>query len=151
MDIRALTDWGLGTDAVRTVVLFTAVVAGSLPTEPVRPVRVDRELDDGDVLDLGDGAVVHLAPGHTDGSIALELPAHKLLFTGDAIAEAGGTVLRGVFNLDGDRTTESFRRLARLDVETVCFGHGDPVLVDGGAALRKASEGPTTFDDLRPG
>ena len=25
-------------------------------------------------------------PGHTDGSIAIHLPAHRLLFTGDAVA-----------------------------------------------------------------
>ncbi len=130
---------------------FTAVVAGQLPSEPVRPVRVDRELDDGDVLAIGDGAVVHAVPGHTEGSIGIEFPHHRLLFTGDVIAEVNGQVLRGTFNLDGDQTTASFRRLARLEVETVCFGHGDPVLRDGSSVLRAAAEGPTTFEGLSPG
>jgi glyoxylase-like metal-dependent hydrolase (beta-lactamase superfamily II) len=41
---------------------------------------------EGDLLDLGGGAAVIGMPGHTDGSIAIRLPAHRLLFTGDAVA-----------------------------------------------------------------
>jgi glyoxylase-like metal-dependent hydrolase (beta-lactamase superfamily II) len=48
-------------------------------------VRVDRELDDGEILDIGAGARVVAAPGHTDGMIVLHLPAERILFSGDAI------------------------------------------------------------------
>ncbi|WP_437023356.1 MBL fold metallo-hydrolase [Streptomyces sp. enrichment culture] len=104
-----------------------------------RPDRITG-LRDGDVLDLGGGARVLHVPGHTDGSIALHLPRHGVLFTGDAIAAspAGGGVIPGVFNLDRARMLDSFRRMAALDTRTACFGHGDPVLAGAGESLRAA-------------
>ncbi|MFE9450368.1 MBL fold metallo-hydrolase [Streptomyces sp. NPDC006739] len=110
------------------------------PGEPLRPDRVT-EVSGGDLLDFGGGARVVHAPGHTDGSIALHLPAHGVLFTGDAVAAAPdtGTVIPGVFNLDRTRTLATLRRLAALDTEVACFGHGDPVLTRASTALRQAA------------
>ncbi|MBB0232146.1 MBL fold metallo-hydrolase [Streptomyces calidiresistens] len=108
------------------------------PTAPPAPVH--REVGDGDELDIAGGAVVVEAPGHTDGSIALHLPGPGVLFTGDAAAGANGGVIPGVFHADRTRATESFRRLAGLEVETVCFGHGDPLLGGAGVALRRAAD-----------
>jgi hypothetical protein len=45
-----------------------------LPVTPPAPVRIDRELADGDELAFGGDAVVVAAPGHTPGSIAFYLP-----------------------------------------------------------------------------
>lgn len=112
-------------------------VAAGLPSAP--PVRVDREVRDGDVLDIGGGARVISTPGHTDGSIALYLPEHGVLLTGDIAAEYEGEIILGPFNLDPALAAESFRRLAELDVDVVGFGHGEPVLRDGGALLRRAA------------
>ncbi|MFH8974603.1 MBL fold metallo-hydrolase [Streptomyces sp. NPDC017890] len=102
-----------------------------------RPARVT-EVSDGDVLDFGGGARVVHVPGHTDGSIALHLPRHGVLFTGDAVAAspADGSVMLGVFNVERDRAVDSFRRLADLDAEVACFGHGDPVTGGAAQALR---------------
>jgi glyoxylase-like metal-dependent hydrolase (beta-lactamase superfamily II) len=110
--------------------------------EPVRPERVT-ELSDGDVLDFGGGARVVHAPGHTHGSIALHLPSHGVLFTGDAVAASpvDGVVTLGVFNLDRSQALASFRRLAALETEVACFGHGEPVTQRAGAALREAAAG----------
>jgi glyoxylase-like metal-dependent hydrolase (beta-lactamase superfamily II) len=49
-----------------------------------------------------------------------------VLFTGDTIANVG-TVMLGTFNQDRPQTVASFRRLAALDAETACFGHGEPI------------------------
>ncbi|WP_306319659.1 MULTISPECIES: MBL fold metallo-hydrolase [unclassified Streptomyces] len=109
------------------------------PAAPVLPYEV-RELEDGDTLDFGDGARVVGAPGHTDGSIGIHLPHHGVLFTGDAIAVSplDGQVVLGVFNLDKERAIASYRRLAALDSEVACFGHGDPLVGGAGEALRTA-------------
>ncbi|WP_225845158.1 MBL fold metallo-hydrolase [Streptomyces sp. HPF1205] len=109
------------------------------PLPPAPPVRVDRELADGDVLDFGGGTRVVGAPGHTEGSIALYLPDPRVLFTGDAVANVGGRTVLGVFNLDRSRALASFRRLAELPTDIACFGHGDPVVGDASAALRAAA------------
>ncbi|HLT10113.1 MAG TPA: MBL fold metallo-hydrolase [Micromonosporaceae bacterium] len=116
--------------------LHAQVAAGLAPAPPV---RVDREVRDGDLLDFGGGAQVLATPGHTDGSLALYLPAHGVLFTGDIVAEHSGEVMLGVFNLDREVTADSFRRLAGLDVDVACFGHGEPVVGDAAARLREAS------------
>ncbi|MEU9975290.1 MBL fold metallo-hydrolase [Streptomyces sp. NPDC051014] len=121
-----------------------AAAAALLPAGgPAAPAEV-AEVSDGDVLDFGGGARVVHVPGHTHGSIALHLPAHGVLFTGDAVAAAPGTgaVLPGVFNLDRDRTLASLRRLAGLDSEVACFGHGDPVTSHASRALRACADGP---------
>ncbi|MEV8123503.1 MBL fold metallo-hydrolase [Streptomyces sp. NPDC085944] len=105
-----------------------------------RPDRVT-EVVDGDILDFGGGARIVHAPGHTDGSVALHLPSHGVLCTGDAVAASpvDGTVLLGVFNLDRDRAVASFGRLAALDAEVACFGHGDPVTAWAGEVLRASA------------
>ncbi|MGH4017092.1 MAG: MBL fold metallo-hydrolase [Pseudonocardiaceae bacterium] len=71
-----------------------ARIAAGLPPAPA--ARVDHEVRDGDVLDFGGGAHVMSTPGHTDGSIALHLPVHKVLITGDIAAEYQGQVILGV-------------------------------------------------------
>ncbi|MFC7328661.1 MBL fold metallo-hydrolase [Marinactinospora rubrisoli] len=113
----------------------------SLPSlPPAPPCPVHRELADGDVIDFGGGATVVGAPGHTDGSIAIHLPGPRVLFTGDAVAANGDEVILGVFNTDRARAIRSLRRLAELDVDVVCFGHGEPVVGGAAAALRAAAE-----------
>ncbi|MDG4860587.1 MBL fold metallo-hydrolase [Streptomyces sp. T-3] len=121
-----------------------AGVAPLLPPAPAEPVVPEvLDVEDGDVLDFGGGARVVHAPGHTDGSIALHLPRHGVLFTGDAVAASpvDGQVMLGVFNLDRERALSSFRRLAALDARVACFGHGDPVTEDAGSALRASADG----------
>ncbi|MCW2869558.1 MBL fold metallo-hydrolase [Actinacidiphila oryziradicis] len=116
--------------------LYDAVV----PTVPhAPPARVDRELADGDELDWGAPARILHVPGHTPGSIALHLPSAGVLFTGDTIAHAQGQPMPGVFNTDRARTVDAYHRLAALDTETVCFGHGEPIASAAGEALRAAA------------
>lgn len=117
---------------------FEVPIMAALPPLPeAPPCPVDREVEDGEVLEFGGGAVVVAVPGHTDGSIALHLPGSRVLFTGDAVANVGRTML-GVFNTDRARAIESLQRLAGLEVETAVFGHGDPIVHDAAGALRSA-------------
>ncbi|MFC4121177.1 MBL fold metallo-hydrolase [Nonomuraea zeae] len=110
---------------------------GLPPIPAPSPARVDRELADGDVLDFGGGAHVIGIPGHTPGSIAIHVPAHRLLFAGDTIANVGDHPMLGVFNIDRQGAADSFRRLSELDLSLVCVGHGDPVTGDASARLRQ--------------
>jgi glyoxylase-like metal-dependent hydrolase (beta-lactamase superfamily II) len=121
--------------------LFEQVTA-QVPAAPVPPVRVDRELGDGDDLGFGDGAVLIAAPGHTPGSAAVYLPAPRVLIAGDTIARRpDGQPVLGVFNADPAQAAASFRRLAALDTEIACFGHGEPITQDAAARLRAAAAG----------
>ncbi|MEU2064532.1 MBL fold metallo-hydrolase [Streptomyces sp. NPDC013455] len=115
----------------------------NLPAGPPAPPRSVTGVTDGDVLDFGGGARVVHVPGHTDGSIALYLPAEGVLFTGDTVAAApaDGTPMPGVFNLDLPRLLASVNRLAGLGAEVACFGHGDPVMTGATTALRALATG----------
>jgi glyoxylase-like metal-dependent hydrolase (beta-lactamase superfamily II) len=126
-----LEDWEVPLMA-RTSAGFSSIAPPATP--------VDREVTGGEVLDFGGGARILAIPGHTDGSIAVHLPDHRALFTGDTVAHWQGRVMLGTFNLDRARTVESFRSLAELDVELACFGHGEPVPFGAGARLRAAVE-----------
>ncbi|MCA1220183.1 MBL fold metallo-hydrolase [Streptomyces sp. 8L] len=118
---------------------FEVPIRAAVPAlPPAPPCRVDREVDDGDRLEFGGGAVVVSADGHTDGSIALHLPGAGVLFTGDAVAHVDH-VMMGVFNTDRARAVSTLRRLAALDFETAVFGHGEPIVHGAADALRRAA------------
>jgi glyoxylase-like metal-dependent hydrolase (beta-lactamase superfamily II) len=115
-------------------------VSRHLPATPPAPVRIDRELDDGDELAFGGGAVAVALPGHTPGSTGFYLPGSRVLLAGDAAARRpGGQVMPGVFNTDRARAAASFRRLAGLDTDIACFGHGEPVTHDAAAIWSSAT------------
>jgi glyoxylase-like metal-dependent hydrolase (beta-lactamase superfamily II) len=115
-------------------------VTSRLPAQPAAPLRVDRELADGDEPGFGDGAVTVAVPGHTPGSIALWLPRHRVLFTGDAAARGpDGQVTCGVFNASRSQAAASFRRLAGLSPAVACFGHGEPLTHGAATALQTAA------------
>ena len=111
---------------------------------PPAAARVDRELGDGDEIDLDGGAQVVHVPGHTMGSIALYVPSRRLLFAGDAAVNALGigppSGPFGLFNEDREQVRESFRKLAQLDFEVACFGHGRPMDKDASRAFRRRAE-----------
>ncbi|MFI1250727.1 MBL fold metallo-hydrolase [Streptomyces anulatus] len=108
----------------------------TVPEAP--PTRVDREVTGGEVLPFGDGARVVHAPGHTAGSIAIHLPHHGVLFTGDTVASVERVML-GVFNVDRAEAAATFRRLAALAPRTVCVGHGDPLTENAAAEMAAAA------------
>lgn len=99
--------------------LFDALTAsaGGVPAPRPQPCRVDREVDDGDVLGFAGGARVLSLPGHTPGSIALHLPRLRVVLTGDTAAEHGGSVVLGPFSVDRVQARSDLERLGELDVE----------------------------------
>lgn len=110
-------------------------VSGMIMGKPPKPSRVDRELQDGDELEVGDLKVVH-TPGHTAGHIALHMPSKRALFVGDAIFNFPVLGLRppaAMVSVDTAQAKESIRKLASLEPDIICFGHGS-VLTQGAAA-----------------
>lgn len=115
-----------------------AELSQDMPEAP--PAEVHRELADGDEIKIGGGAQVIHVPGHTPGSIAIHLPSRGLLFTGDAAASLGTRLIVGVFNADPDEARRSFVKLAAIEPEAACFGHGPAMTADAGAAFRALAE-----------
>jgi glyoxylase-like metal-dependent hydrolase (beta-lactamase superfamily II) len=93
------------------------------------PTTVEDPVVDGDVL--GDWQVVH-APGHTAGSICFYHPGRKVIIVGDALNHRQGQLGAPppMFTPDMSRARASIRKIAALDFEVCCFGHGPPLLAD---------------------
>lgn len=78
----------------------------------------------------------------------VEIPAHRALVFGDAVIEAGGALRVWEDPVDSERRRRwwherylpTLDRLAALDAGHVLVTHGEPVLGDGAAALRRALE-----------
>ncbi|HMM41515.1 MAG TPA: MBL fold metallo-hydrolase [Thermomicrobiales bacterium] len=97
---------------------------------PVPPARVDRELAEGDELELGDQTLVVMhTPGHSPGQVSLYLAAANLLFGGDTLFPNGygRTDIPGASEED---TVATISRLLELpDEVTVLSGHGEPTTI----------------------
>ena len=110
-------------------------------TPLAKPARVDQMLQDGDEIEIGAGARIVHVPGHTPGSIAVYMPKEKLLFTGDAAERNQKDILIvGMFNLDQAQAIESFKKLASLDFDIACIGHGTPLVSDASLEFRRVAE-----------
>jgi len=92
---------------------------GAIPTQLVRTGRESLNIHGVNLV------LVHVAPAHTSGDLAVFLPEQKVLFTGDLMAttrpeplvhpEKGGT---------SDGFVQSYRALIALGAETIVTGHG---------------------------
>jgi glyoxylase-like metal-dependent hydrolase (beta-lactamase superfamily II) len=110
---------------------IAARIVSGVPEAPA--ARVDIKLDDG-AKPFADAIVVHI-PGHTAGSIGLHLPHRGVLLTGDVVASVNGRPILGPFNVDRELAKKSVQRLAALDFQVACFGHGAPITRDAKAAI----------------
>jgi glyoxylase-like metal-dependent hydrolase (beta-lactamase superfamily II) len=110
--------------------LMTYFMPSSAP-----PARVDVELKEGDRLDgiLPDWEVVELA-GHSYGQIGFWWQAQRLLIGGDVMMHLpwGLTMPPRAASPDWTAAKQSVRKIAAMGVETLCLGHGSPII--GGAA-----------------
>jgi hydroxyacylglutathione hydrolase len=96
---------------------------------------VDRMVEDGE--SLGRWQVVH-APGHTPGSICFYHPERKLIIVGDALNFRRGRLGAPppMFTPDMAEAHASIRKIAALDFEICCFGHGPPLRENAARQVR---------------
>jgi len=92
-----------------------------------RPTAVDRPVEDGD--DLGGWQVIH-TPGHTAGSVSFYHAERGIILVGDAINHKFGRLGAPprLFTPDMAQAIASIHRIASLDFEICCFGHGPPLM-----------------------
>ena len=95
----------------------------------VKSSEVDIQLEGEEVLKpLGGLKVIH-TPGHTPGSISLFSPQNKLLIVGDALNKRRWLPPR-IVSTDLAQALNSIKRMAQLDFDILCFGHGRPLTGD---------------------
>ena len=99
---------------------------------------VDRVVEDGELLpEVLGGMQVVATPGHAPGHLAFWQPARRLLFCGDVLFNAPNLRLPFAFlTVDMAENVRSVGRLAALEAEVVCFGHGRPLTQNSAQTLR---------------
>ena len=104
-----------------------------------QPAPVDNPVQDGDRL--GEWLVVHV-PGHTAGSVCFYHPGRKIAIVGDAINYKLGRLGAPprLFSNDLDQARRSIQKIAALDFEVCCFGHGPPLLHDAARRVQAFAE-----------
>jgi glyoxylase-like metal-dependent hydrolase (beta-lactamase superfamily II) len=100
-------------------------LSARLGANEAAPVAVTHQLQDDAMLDGSGLRAVH-TPGHTAGHLAYLHSSSGTLFVGDAAANLLGRLTRPIANHDQDYQAmiASLRKLAELEFDTACFGHG---------------------------
>jgi glyoxylase-like metal-dependent hydrolase (beta-lactamase superfamily II) len=101
-----------------------------LPQNNPPPAKPTAEVNDGDIVPVGGGVKVIATPGHTMGHVSYLVEGHGgILFAGDAAAHMFGRLGKpiGMFTENMAMAKDSIRKLAALEFETACFGHGSVV------------------------
>ena len=107
------------------------------PVMQVEPAIVDRELNDGDLIPLAGGITAIHTPGHRAGQISFLWPRHGgVLFVADAAMNEFGLGLTIAYE-DLELGKQSLRKLAALDFQIACFGHGKTILESASTRFRQ--------------
>lgn len=111
----------------------------------LKAATIDHELSDGERLPIGEDLEIVHTPGHTPGHISVLMPSKKLLFVGDAAANVFGLrapvgTMFGLATADIALAKESMRKIAGLDFDIACFGHGRVLRGAANLAFRRYVE-----------
>lgn len=89
-------------------------------------VKVDKTVEDGEVLPYCGGITIIYTPGHTPGHLCLYHNQSKTLIAGDALNVIEGQLVGPIpeFSADIDLAVKSLRKLTQYDIETVICYHG---------------------------
>jgi len=108
---------------------------------PAPPADVDVEVADGEELPLAGGIKAVHTPGHTPGHLSFLLPSKNVLFVGDAAANMLRLGLPiGMFTADREQAKESIGKLAALEFDVACFGHGRVLKGEANLRFRRLAE-----------
>lgn len=90
------------------------------------PSKVDKTLQDGDILPYCGGIQVIFTPGHTPDHISLYHKPSRTLISGDALTSQDGVLMppNPSFTLDMDTALNSVGKLLHYDIDTVITYHG---------------------------
>lgn len=108
------------------------------PNTTLKGTKVDVTVEDGEVLPVFGQLVALHTPGHSPGHVAYWQPEKKVLFTGDVLFNMPRLSQPWApMTADAETNRKSIKRLAELDSMVVCFGHGNPIMPNGGEVLKK--------------
>jgi glyoxylase-like metal-dependent hydrolase (beta-lactamase superfamily II) len=113
----------------------TAVTLPEAYTSYQNPLAIDRELADGDTVDVGTDLTAVHTPGHAPGSVCFVPTTERVAFTGDHVLEhiSPNPLLTVAPGTESERTRslpsylDSLERLQSVDADRGYAGHGDRI------------------------
>jgi glyoxylase-like metal-dependent hydrolase (beta-lactamase superfamily II) len=106
------------------------------PKTVFKGITVDQTVGESDVIPALGGLQVIAVPGHSPGQIAFWQPQRKILFTGDTMMHVLGLRLPLVMaTVDMAEAKRSIKKVAELNAEIACFGHGEPLTQNTAAQI----------------
>jgi glyoxylase-like metal-dependent hydrolase (beta-lactamase superfamily II) len=106
------------------------------PPGPIEGAQIDHLVEDGDVLPIAGGLAAVHSPGHCAGHLAFLWAREGVLFAGDTCSNLPRLGLSIVYE-DLEVGKQSLAKLAKLDFEVACFGHGKAIQRGAAAQFRK--------------
>ncbi|MDE2476394.1 MAG: MBL fold metallo-hydrolase [Alphaproteobacteria bacterium] len=104
-----------------------ALAAGArgAPPSEFLPNKIVTEARENDTIDGVKLTLIHVAPAHTSGDLAIYLPDEKLVFSGDLIG-GNDPLIHRQKNGTSEGWIEFVSALVQLDANTYVLGHADP-------------------------
>jgi glyoxylase-like metal-dependent hydrolase (beta-lactamase superfamily II) len=88
------------------------------------PFKIDVMLEEGDVIDFGDVKLqVFHTPGHSEGSIVMQVEGSGILFTGDTLFPGGSFGRVDFPSGSPEKLVESLKRISEMDFDIGLPGH----------------------------
>jgi glyoxylase-like metal-dependent hydrolase (beta-lactamase superfamily II) len=107
------------------------------PVETVEPATIEHHVQTGGLLPIAGGLTAIHVPGHCAGQLAFFWPRHGgVLFAADTCMNLMGLGWTMGYE-DFEEGKRSLEKLAQLDFQAACFGHGQTILHDAGDRFRK--------------
>lgn len=105
--------------------ILLAASLRSFQRDPITPFTPSVLLEDGDTLkEYGISAVIRRLPGHTRGSIGIDVGGESFL-VGDALMHMLYPSLSLIYE-DKESMLQSAEKIGALGEREICFGHGRP-------------------------
>lgn len=123
----------------RSLSYMGGLSALDVPIPFLRRTRLDYTVEDSGLIAAAGGIRVLHTPGHTPGSVCYFLEQDGVLFSGDTIFSDRKRASRSMPfpGNDKERYQRSLERLAALDFDILCGGHGSPLVGDASKEFRK--------------
>jgi len=111
---------------LRNKIIFKIFIADKIGI--YRPVAIDHEITDGEVLRIAGGIKVIHTPGHCKGHLVYLWNNHGgILFAGDIASTMNGLDYMVGYN-DIQEGINTLKNISSINFETACFAHGNPIL-----------------------
>jgi glyoxylase-like metal-dependent hydrolase (beta-lactamase superfamily II) len=105
--------------------------------DEIETAEIEHEVQDGDELPIAGGLRAIHAPGHCAGQLAFLWQGHNgVLFTADVASNMMGLGYSIGYE-DFEMGKHDLGKIAALDFEVACFGHGKTIMQGASAKFRK--------------